>query len=57
MTYDGHEDRSIPWICVECSKVFRAAVLVVAGDESCRALLSESPPSTSQWLGKAGGDW
>lgn len=53
--YTGREDRSAPWLCPECTTVWRADVSL--DGLTCYARLTDAPPPEVEWLGTDGTRW
>lgn len=51
-TYDGHTDRSAPWLCPDCDAIIRVASDL--DDPSCYGQISGFDPSAWEWLGWSG---
>ena len=56
-TYDGDENISAPWMCVECEFLFSANVQMLEGRDDCFTQVSSSDPAETEWIGYGGGLW
>lgn len=55
-TYVGSEDRSAPWLCPDCTAVFRADVQMSDPDRACYDQISAAL-EPSEWLGYSDETW
>lgn len=55
--YEGVQDHSKPWVCVDCEVIFRTTVQMTAGGDDCFPQISEAEPAEEEWVGYANGTW
>ncbi len=57
MKYTGHEDRSTPWLCLDCSPIVRLTGELQDGAMNCYMQVDEADTPSTEWLGVADGQW
>lgn len=55
--YEGTQDMSAPWECPLCEVIYKADVVMTAGQADCFSQVSPDDPAKIEWIGYGKGVW